>query len=97
MNFMNTANASWGTLELVSSENAPGASFRVAWPRHRAPPARRPLRFPPFVHSDGKLANGYPQVSRISSSEWLVGRGADCRLRISKSCSWVSNRHFMIG
>ena len=43
------------------------------------------------------LARTQPHVQPIITSEFLVGRGQDCKFRVSKSNTWVSNRHFMIG
>ena len=36
-------------------------------------------------------------VFPISSEKVTVGRGVNCNLRISKSLTWVSNRHFTVG
>ena len=40
---------------------------------------------------------GQPHVLPITTSEFLVGRGADSLFRLNKSQTWISNRHFMIG
>jgi hypothetical protein len=43
------------------------------------------------------LARNQPREVQITSSEVIIGRGAACEFRVSKSLTWVSNQHFTVG